>query len=234
MSALARELIEWDRQTFVAVNNGMKSPALDYVMPAITQLGLGQVQAVVVLGLAVYLGYRAGELYHGKLRWGMRGAIVARRSWVAPLLLSYVLGGLAVTAMKVIPRNRPWWHYLHQHQAGRDLDVKVYTVEGVHPLRVRGFPSGHTATTTGMATVLTVLYFRRRYGIWLAAGLWVLAALVAASRIYLASHWPLDIVAGAAIGVAAGLLSVWICRKWALISESRRVGASDQAAGDSL
>ena len=232
MNDLGNALVEWDRSTFIALNHGLKNPALDLVMPVITDIGLGHVQAVIVIVLAVYLGIRAGEIRRKGLRNSTWAAIIARRSWIAPLLLSYALGGIAATALKTIPRERPWWFYVHQHERGLDTDVRVLTVEGVYPLKVRGFPSGHTATTVGMATVLTWLYSRRRYGPLMAAGLWVLAGIVALSRIYLASHWPLDIVGGAALGILSGIVSVLICRQWALTGERRRMSAAEQRIGD--
>ncbi len=232
MNDFCKALIEWDRNTFIALNHGLKNPVLDFVMPVITDIGLGHVQAVIVIGLAVYLGIRAGEVRGGGVRKGIWAAVNARRSWIAPLLLSYALGGLAATALKTIPRERPWWFYVHQHERGLDTNVRVLTVEGVYPLKVRGFPSGHTATTVGMATVLTWLYARRRYGLWMAAGLWALAGIVALSRIYLASHWPLDIVGGAILGVLSGILSVLIGRQWALTGERRRLAAVEERIGE--
>ena len=41
------------------------------------------------------------------------------------------------------------------------------------------------------------------------AGAVTVAALIAFSRVYLYMHYPTDILAGAAIGVALGLASVW-------------------------
>ena len=215
MSVLGRALTEWDRETFIALNHGLKNPAFDFLMPLVTDIGLGHVQAVVVLLLAVYLGFRAGEIRQGSVRPGIFGAITSRKSWVAPLVLTYAFAGRTATALKTIQRERPWWFSEHQHEKGRNTDVKVLTVEGVYPLKVRGFPSGHTATTVGMATVLTMLSFRRRYAIGIAIGVWALAGIVALSRIYLASHWPLDILGGGIIGIISGVVSVWICGRWA-------------------
>ncbi|MFB6294715.1 MAG: phosphatase PAP2 family protein [Candidatus Nanohaloarchaea archaeon] len=61
------------------------------------------------------------------------------------------------------------------------------------------FPSGHTALAFMLATVLS-----RRYG--RTAPLYVLAAFVGVSRVYLGLHYPSDVAAGAVLGTAAGLL----------------------------
>ena len=72
-------------------------------------------------------------------------------------------------------------------------------VVGYHPT-TSSFPSGHSASSFAAATVLTFAIGRR------AALAWVLAALIAFSRIYIGVHYPLDVVAGATSGVLLGLL----------------------------
>lgn len=211
MGHLAQAIIEWDRTTFLALNHGLKCGFLDGVMPRVTDIGLGYVQAPIVVVLAVWLGARAGEVRC----WRDVGrAIYRRRVWVGPLLVCFVLSGLSALAFKRIPRERPWWFYLNERQAGRHQDVTVYTVAGVYPLKVYGFPSGHTATTVAMATVVTLLAGGRGRG-WLLLGAWSLAGLVGFSRLYLASHWPLDVLGGTALGVASGFAAVRLCRWWA-------------------
>ena len=69
------------------------------------------------------------------------------------------------------------------------------------------FPSGHTATSFAAATVLTALAPR-----W-APAFYVLAAAIAYSRLYVGVHWPLDVVGGAAIGVATALLLLAVARR---------------------
>jgi undecaprenyl-diphosphatase len=61
------------------------------------------------------------------------------------------------------------------------------------------FPSGHAATSFAGATILALAFPR------LAVPLYVLAAAVAFSRVYVGVHYPLDIVAGAALGVVVAL-----------------------------
>lgn len=62
------------------------------------------------------------------------------------------------------------------------------------------FPSGHTLSSVIGATVLTKT--NRRFG-WAAIPL---AAIIAFSRLYLFVHYPSDILAGAVLGVAIGLV----------------------------
>jgi len=57
------------------------------------------------------------------------------------------------------------------------------------------FPSGHAATSFACAATLAMFLPRR------APVLYVLAALIAYSRVYVGVHYPLDVLAGAALGL---------------------------------
>jgi undecaprenyl-diphosphatase len=78
------------------------------------------------------------------------------------------------------------------------------------------FPSGHATMSFACATVLSVLEPRA------APLLFALAAAIAYSRLYLGVHWPLDVLAGAALGVATALLLLVIDRRRS--GEPRRSG----------
>ena len=67
-----------------------------------------------------------------------------------------------------------------------------------------GFVSSHAANYFGIATFLSVLFFRKiRFFIPLIM-FW--AALIAYSRIYLGVHYPADICCGAILGIILGLI----------------------------
>lgn len=89
--------------------------------------------------------------------------------------------------------------------AFRRLRPPAYYTSGPLPYRMRrpltsAFPSGHAATAFTAATLLAD-------GDRLAPAYYVLAALVAASRVYVRMHHASDVVAGGLWGLALGRLA---------------------------
>jgi len=76
------------------------------------------------------------------------------------------------------------------------------------------FPSGHAATSFAAATIMSFAFPR------LAPFLFVLAALVAWSRVYVGVHYPLDIIGGAILGVL-----VAIAVRTLVVRRQRQLGA---------
>jgi membrane-associated phospholipid phosphatase len=76
-------------------------------------------------------------------------------------------------------------------------------------LKRHSFPSGHTVTIFTLAGVL-MFYFKYLLS---KAGLVILALLVGISRIAVGVHWPVDVLAGAALGMVCATLGVFIITK---------------------
>lgn len=71
--------------------------------------------------------------------------------------------------------------------------------------RGSSFPSGHTSQSFFMATFL-LPYFHANFLIWIAV--YLLAFFVGFTRIYIGMHYPRDVLGGAMLGTAWGLLGV--------------------------
>jgi membrane-associated phospholipid phosphatase len=108
-------------------------------------------------------------------RWRLAGALVL----VVPLKLA-----LERVVKLLVQRERP------------GTTVPDAILRGVHPGGL-SFPSGHAIITFAIAGLLA-LVLPRRWGIVA----FVLASCNAAARVYLGAHNPLDVVGGAAIGLA--------------------------------
>jgi undecaprenyl-diphosphatase len=83
-----------------------------------------------------------------------------------------------------------------------------------------GFCSSHAATTFALAASLWLM-LGKEHG-WVRWGfLW--AAIVSYSRIYVAAHYPLDVLAGTGVGVLSAAVCVLIFRQIQYRSEIRKI-----------
>ena len=123
--------------------------------------------------LAMPLVVAAGALAFR--RWRLAGALVL----VVPLKLA-----LERVVKLLVARERP------------GTTVPDAVLRGVHPAGL-SFVSGHAIITFAIAGLLA-LVLPRRWGIVA----FVLASLNAVARVYLGAHNPLDVVGGAAVGLA--------------------------------
>ena len=71
-----------------------------------------------------------------------------------------------------------------------------------------GFPSDHTVLSFAAASIAYV--FSKKFGI----ALLVIALLVGVCRVLAGIHSPIDIIAGALIGIVAGWCGVWVMSWW--------------------
>jgi undecaprenyl-diphosphatase len=143
------------------------------------------------------VGLRAGWLdwfFVGLSRIGTLGlvwiliALVLALLWRRPsvfltvVVADAVADGLAELGKAIVQRHRPY-----EHQLGP-------------PTSTWSFPSGHSATAFACATVFSTFAPRWRVPFFL------LATLIALSRLYNGVHYPTDVVAGALLGVLVALL----------------------------
>jgi undecaprenyl-diphosphatase len=117
--------------------------------------------------------------------WLVIGVVLAvcnRRVSIALWTLgAYLLATLSASGLQAaIPRDRPHLPTLLPRP-------------GTH-----SFPSGHATTSFACATLLAAVEPRLR------VPLYVLAALIAFSRLEVGVHFPLDVLAGSALGVGLG------------------------------
>ncbi len=145
-------------------------------------------------------------------------------SLLASLLVAVICGGLFVQLLKAgFAYGRPL--ALLGPDAVQLTGVGLYT---------RSMPSGHSALAFTAAALLIAGPLRGAALHWRVLAL-ATAAAVALSRIAVGAHWPSDVLAGAAVGWATGLLIMGTARGQALVARlaaalSSRVGSRLTAA----
>lgn len=106
-----------------------------------------------------------------------------------------------------------------KHLVSADRPQQLLAPDAIHvvgrELSSLSFPSGHTAAAFAAASACLYMLtnrLRRR----VAVPVLIAAAAVGVSRIAVGAHWPVDVLAGAAIGWLVGLSGVLAARHWPL------------------
>jgi undecaprenyl-diphosphatase len=146
----------------------------------------------------------------GHLSWVLLYAGVAffffwKHSWkwgvlaIAAVVLTYALTDVTGNFIKhAVERPRPCLEF----------EGLIHSLEACSG-EYRSFISNHAANIFGSATI-TALIFRKKY---YTVGIYAWAALVGYSRIYVGRHYPLDVLCGAAFGIAVGFLVYMLFKK---------------------
>jgi len=146
-------------------------------------------------GLMDALSLAIDSLFKAEVIWGIVALVLListkTRTAGAVLLFALFLDVCIVYALKLgVNRVRPVTEY--------DIDALITTY------RTSSFPSGHTAQWFCAATVIAVFCKPA------APFMFTFATLVAITRMYLFAHYPTDVLAGAIIGIACALVSIFI------------------------
>jgi undecaprenyl-diphosphatase len=130
--------------------------------------------------------FRYGVGPAGAALWLWRGG---RRALKVLLVAVVAMGAADMLAHKVL---KPWAARPRPERAGEPVKMRA-PANGAY-----GFPSNHAINMGAAAATLTVAYPAGAV-VWAAA-----AALVSYSRVYVGAHYPSDVLAGLALGLAIG------------------------------
>lgn len=178
--------IRWDWGLFEMLN--FDGPAwLDSAMIAVSGIKMW----IPLYILIIYLVWR---------RYGWRGIVALLVAMGVAIGISDIVAGIfkhqGVFA-NLLPdfpaRLRP------MHSEGLD-----FAANGYYTGYVNGTVSAHTATIVAIAMIS--IYGVRR--MWFTLAMSVIALLICYSRIYLACHFPQDILLGMCVGAVAGLCGI--------------------------
>jgi undecaprenyl-diphosphatase len=94
-----------------------------------------------------------------------------------------------------VGRPRPPAYFVSSNANTAPENGRPYVVHVVgQRLRDRSFPSGHAQMAFALATLIVLIFGRRFWPVFL------VAAAVAYSRVYMGVHFPMDVLAGACLG----------------------------------
>lgn len=138
--------------------------------------------------------------------WAWVGALLLLALWTRGEVRRTLLVLAVAIAVAEALIKFPLGHWVHRERP-------YLAVEGIRQLGIawkdNSFPSGH-AMNAWLATVFLGAHYRRLLP-WLVG----FAVLVCYSRPYLGMHYPTDVLAGAALGTAAGFTALALeCRLW--------------------
>ena len=78
------------------------------------------------------------------------------------------------------------------------------------------YPSGHLTLTTALYVTIALMLLQTRGWRWPFVAAFVIVVLTAYSRVYLAVHWPTDMIGGLLIGLT------WLIGTWTAFSQYRQ------------
>ena len=164
--------------------DSIMNPVLNVIMTFITHLGDTPGIIWFILGICLLIPRKTRKL----------GILV-----FAGLAFASIINNLCLK--EIIERPRPY-----------NLDPEVWKNAGyeyVWPNLIKksdswSFPSGHTSTSIGAGFALLLACRKKELGIGIPA--FIISLLIGFSRIYVHVHYPTDVIAGALVGLVAGLI----------------------------
>ena len=193
--------------------------ALAYIAAWTVGIGFG-------LGLQGTRGWRQGAGWErATLHWAHAHALPY---WLDRVMLAAPLAGTNAVVLPVMLLVATWlWRQRHEPMIGLQLLVvsagsfllnpaMKYLFDrlrpALYPLRGMYFwasyPSGHAILTTALFFTIALLLHRTRGWRWPFVVAAALVLIICYSRLYLAVHWPTDLIGGLLIGV------VWLLGTW--------------------
>jgi membrane-associated phospholipid phosphatase len=180
-------LLIYDRDVLFKTVNLHHTTLLDYIMLGMTEVGDGLGTTLIILLMVV--------VFKSCRNWWFLAA--AALCIIAPALLIQ-------TIKSIVQAPRPLEYY--------KLDASWIHIQEHWPrLFHRSFPSGHSGTIFSLCCFISMIlpHGWTRWGL----ALFILALIVAYSRMYLAAHFYLDIFVGSLLGTVGTMFCFALMRR---------------------
>lgn len=164
--------------------NQINSPFFDIFFKYATHLGDGSLIAVLALVL-LFVKYRYALAF-----------------LIGSLLTSGIVHLFKRLLLEEMYRPSKYFELFETYQ--------LYLIEGVTLRSLQSFPSGHTSTSFNVFLMLALLTKNN----YLKLGYFIMAAVVAYSRVYLSQHFFIDIIAGSFIATVTMLVVYYWVNTW--------------------
>lgn len=158
--------------------NGINNPILNYILPIIASYGSNSLILILIL-IFIFGGY-----------YGRRVTILG----FTALILTIII---VISLKYIIAEPGPYVTL-------SNVNLLIPTTSGPVP----SFPSGQTASSFAVATIIGLKYRSKSdngIGYWLIYPLLIYASLIGFSLIYSGVHYPFDVICGAIIGSLVAL-----------------------------
>ena len=190
--------ITWDWGLFEFLN--FDGPAwLDSTMTKVS----GMMVWIPLYALIIYLVWR---------RYSWRGIIAFFVALGAAILIADLVAGIFKHQG---PLKDLWASFPARLRPMHTTEGIDFATNGYYTHNLYGTVSGHTSTIVAIALLSSVVVRR----VWFTALMVCVTLLICYSRIYLACHFPQDILLGATVGIVAGLIGVTIFRYGLLLGK---------------
>lgn len=178
------QLVTWDQEAFLAINQGLSNVFFDWLMPVLRN------------------PYTWAPLYLFIIVFCVRNY---RNKGILIVLFILITFGIAdalssSVIKKSVKRIRPC----------NDIEFKEEVAVRVRCGSGYSFTSSHATNHFAISMVLIMIFYRRWKSILWLALLW--ATLVSIAQVYVGVHYPLDIIGGALLGSAIGYLTGLVFR----------------------
>lgn len=180
----------WDWGLFDALNFDGGN-VMDWIMSAIS-------------GIAMWIPLYAIIIYIVWRRWQWRGVVMLVVAAAIAMGLADIISGIF---KHTGPLKELWSSFpVRQRPMFTEALDDVHVVSSAHG--PYGTVSAHAATITALAVISSMVIARR----WFSYTMLIIALLVCYSRIYLACHFPQDILLGVATGLLTGYIGARLFR----------------------